>query len=100
MSKTDKTRPWWVQMTDAAGLTCKPIHDHRFGLCTLPEAATSERALLSFRREGCHWAGTAAYWRRRPEGHGYREWSDFRRQDRRRSRQQARHGLHTCPSER
>ena len=90
MSKTDKTRPWWVQMTDATGLTCKPIHDHRFGPCTLPAAPTSERALLGARRAGCYWGGTAWYWTRRPESHGYREWSDIRRQDRRRSRHQAR----------
>jgi hypothetical protein len=53
MSKTDKTRPWWVRMADAPGVTCVPAHDHRFGSCTLPDKITAANASLSFRRGRC-----------------------------------------------
>ena len=98
MSKTDKTRPWWVQMPDAPMTACRPAHDHRFGPCTLPAEITAAGASLGQDRVGqdrvgCHWAGTRSYWFRRCESHGYREWSRLRRQDRRRSRHQARRDL-------
>jgi hypothetical protein len=54
MSRTDKTRPWWVQMADEP---------------------------------------TTAYWYRRCESRGYREWNRFRREERRRSRHEARREL-------
>ena len=88
MSRTDKTRPWWVQLTDAPGSTCEPVHDHRWGPCTLPSEITAVR-----RPAGCHWAGTAAHRVRRCESHGAREWSLLRRADRRRDRYQGRRGL-------
>jgi hypothetical protein len=91
MSRTDKTRPWWVQITDAPGSTCEPVHDHRWGPCTLPPEITAVRA--PHRPVGCHWGGTAAYRVRRCESHGYREWSVLRREDRRRSRRLARRSL-------
>ncbi len=93
MSRTDKTRPWWVQVVDAPGSTCEPTHDHRWGPCTLPDDIRAVRVLPGARSGGCHWAGTPAYWVRRCESHGYREWSVQRRQDRRRSRHQARRDL-------
>ena len=93
MSRTDKTRPWWVQVVDAPGSTCEPVHDHRFGPCTLPAEAVAGRAAPGARRDGCHWGGTAAYRCRRCESHGYREWSDLRRRERRRSRHRARREL-------
>jgi hypothetical protein len=86
MSKTDKTRPWWVQMADAPERACKPVHDHQFGPCTLPDKITAESASLSFHRDRCYWGGTDSYWFRRCENEGYREWSLFLREDRRRSR--------------
>jgi hypothetical protein len=89
MSKTDKTRPWWVQLVDAPGVSCKPVHDHRFGPCTLPRQATPERA----RRGGCRWEGTAAFYVRRCESHGHLESHFMSRQDRRRDRHQARREL-------
>jgi hypothetical protein len=46
MSKTDKTRPWWVRLADKPMVTCLPVHDHRFGLCTLPDKITAESASL------------------------------------------------------
>jgi hypothetical protein len=90
MSKTDKTRPWWVQTVDAPGLTCEPVHDHRFGACTLPDEIIATRVARGFRPRDCYWGGTAYYWCRRCESHGYREWSHFRREERRRSRHRAR----------
>jgi hypothetical protein len=90
MSGTDKTRPWWVQLVDAPGSTCRPAHDHRRGPCTLPYEITAVRAVPGSRRSGCHWTGTPAVGMRRCESHGYREWSLLRREDRRRSRHQAR----------
>jgi hypothetical protein len=86
MSRTDKTRPWWVRMADAPMIACRPRHDHRFGPCTLPSEITRDTASLGPRRAGCHWAGTSSYWFRRAESRGYREWQEQRRQDRRRSR--------------
>ena len=97
MSRTDKTRPWWVQMVDAPGSTCEPEHDHRWGPCTLPNEITPVRALfrpvLRADRTGCRWTGTAAFWVRRCESHGAGEWNAFRREDRRRNRRQARRDL-------
>jgi hypothetical protein len=93
MSRTDETRPWWVQTVDAAGLTCKPVHDHRFGPCTLPDEPTAIRTFAGLRQRGCYWGGTDYFRCRRYESHGYREWNDFRRKERRRSRHQARREL-------
>ncbi|GAA2083832.1 hypothetical protein [Actinomadura alba] len=59
MSKTDKTRPRWVRMADAAMVTCLPVHDHRFGPCTLPDEITADNASLSHRTSGCYWSATA-----------------------------------------
>ena len=87
MSRTDKTRPWWVQMADAPGSTCMPVHDHRWGPCTLPAGIGAART------GGCHWAPTPAQRVRRWESHGYREWNFIRRQERRRDRHEARRGL-------
>ncbi len=89
MSRTDKTRPWWVQLVDAPGVSCKPVHDHRFGPCTLPSRAVPQRA----DRGRCHWVGTAAFNMRRCESHGHVESSFFNRQERRRDRHQTRRAL-------
>jgi hypothetical protein len=93
MSKTDKTRPWWVQMADAPMVACKPVHDHRFGPCTLPDEITADSASLGRPRAGCYWGGTESYWVRRCESKGYREWNYLRREERRRSRHRARREL-------
>jgi len=93
MSRTDKTRPWWVQMADAPMGACRPVHDHRSGPCTLPDEITAGSASLGDRRDGCHWGGAPSYWFRRCESHGYREWAFMRRADRRRSRHEARRDL-------
>ncbi|MFI5913139.1 hypothetical protein [Dactylosporangium sp. NPDC051541] len=95
MSRTDKTRPWWVQIADTPGATCVPVHDHRWTACTLPLDTTPVRTLPGARRSGCHWSATAAHNMRRRESHGHREWAFLRRQDRRRDRHQARRDLRT-----
>lgn len=99
MSRTDKTRPWWVQLVDAPGRTCMPAHDHRFGECTLPAEAAPERAPLRNRPGRCHWAGTAAYWVRRCESHGAREWNLERRLANRGERHRARREVHEARRE-
>ncbi|WP_433043850.1 hypothetical protein [Dactylosporangium sp. CS-033363] len=93
MSRTDKTRPWWVQMADAPMRACRPVHDHRFGPCTLPAEISPVTAALGEKRAGCHWGGTASYWFRRCERRGAREWSAFCRAERRRERHEARRAL-------
>ena len=98
MSKTDKTRPWWVRIADAPMLTCAPEHDHRFGPCTLPDEITSSSASVEYRTSGCYWHATDYY----VFGGGVsggREWSWFRREERRRSRRQARRELRACQDE-
>ncbi|HWS33010.1 MAG TPA: hypothetical protein VN408_09740 [Actinoplanes sp.] len=92
MSRTDKTRPWWVQMVDAPMEACRPVHDHRFGPCTLPSEITAASVSLTT-RPGCYWGGTWSYWYRRCESHGYLEWQHMRREDRRRDRHQAKREL-------
>jgi hypothetical protein len=93
MSKTDKTRPGWVRMADAPMVTCLPVHDHRFGPCTLPHEITADSASLSHRTSGCYWSATAYAYHLFGYGDGGREWYYFRREDRRRSRHQARREL-------
>jgi hypothetical protein len=92
MSKTDKTRPWWVRMADAPMVTCVPVHDHRFGPCTLPDEITPAGASLSHRTRGCYWRATDHYLFGGGLSGG-REWQDLRREERRRSRRQARRDL-------
>ncbi|WP_033345022.1 hypothetical protein [Catenuloplanes japonicus] len=93
MSRTDKTRPWWVQMADAPMTACRPHHDHRFGPCTLPADITRDTAWLGDRRSACYWTGTWSYWYRRVESHGSAEWAFICRTERRRSRHDARRAL-------
>jgi hypothetical protein len=90
MSRTDKTRPWWVRMADAPMATCVPVHDHRFGPCSLPDEVNAESARLGFHPGRCHW-GTS--YDRIGRVDGGREWYHVRRADRRRSRHRARHEL-------
>ncbi|MEV1167631.1 hypothetical protein [Nonomuraea sp. NPDC049784] len=93
MSKTDKTRPWWVRMADAPMMTCLPVHDHRFGLCTLSDEITADSASMSHRTSGCYWGATDHYLFGCGSLGGGREWHHFRREERRRSRHQARREL-------
>ncbi|MFI5842665.1 hypothetical protein ACIA8K_23445 [Catenuloplanes sp. NPDC051500] len=94
MSRTDKTQPWWVQIADAPMVACRPVHDHRFGECTLPAEITRETTLFGGRREGCYWGLTDSFVVSRVENFGYRESYRLRREERRRDRHQARRALH------
>ena len=93
MSRTDKNRPWCVQLVDAPGTACKPEHDHRRGPCTLTAQIKPERLPYAARRRGCHWTGTEAWNMRRCESHGAPEWNRFRRDERHRDRRAARRRL-------
>ncbi|MGH3245252.1 MAG: hypothetical protein ACRDOI_03450 [Trebonia sp.] len=92
MSKTDKTRPWWVRVADAPMVTCVPMHDHRWGRCELPGEITAVSASVSYRVGGCYWRASD-YYVHCGGVSGGREWSDFRRAERRRSRRRARREL-------
>jgi hypothetical protein len=93
MSRTDKTRPWWVKMADRPMVTCRPEHDHRFGPCTLPERINADTAPIYRPRKGCYWVVTDHF--ASMVHNGCRECTGyyFRREDRRRSRHQARREL-------
>jgi hypothetical protein len=93
MSKTDKTLPWWVRLADAPMVACLPVHDHRFGPCTLPDEITADSASLCHRTSGCYWRATDYYLFDCGGVGGGREWYCFRREERRRSRHQARREL-------
>ncbi|MFF4418286.1 hypothetical protein ACFYY8_37640 [Streptosporangium sp. NPDC001559] len=93
MSKTDKTRPWWVRMAETPMVTCLPVHDHRFGPCTLPDEITADSVSQSVRTTGCHWGAPAGLWFGHTGRGGYREWHYFLRQERRRDRRRARREL-------
>ncbi|MFC7385129.1 hypothetical protein [Sphaerisporangium rhizosphaerae] len=93
MSKTDKTRPWWVRIADAPMVTCRAVHDHRFGPCTLPDEITAATVDLDNRTGGCHWRAGIYFWVCYGGDDGSREWAYFRRQERRRDRRQARREL-------
>ncbi len=92
MSRTDKTRPLWVQVADTRMTTCVPGHDHRHGPCTLPDEITAESVDPSCRESGCRWLRSSAMVNL---SNGCRECTGyyFRRDDRRRSRRQARREL-------
>jgi hypothetical protein len=102
MSKTDKTRPWWVRMADAPMVTCVPMHDHRWGPCTLPDEITASSASVGYHVSGCYWRGTGYYVFDCGGGvtvSGGRELHYFRREERRRSRHQARRELRAYQGE-
>lgn len=89
MSKTDKTRPLWVRVADTPGVTCVAVHDHRSGVCTLPDEVTA----AGIAKSGCRW-GSAGYHRTGcPSTACGREWSQIRREERRRDRRLARRAL-------
>ncbi|MET1071220.1 MAG: hypothetical protein ABWY11_01100 [Umezawaea sp.] len=93
MSRTDKTRPLWVQVADRRMVTCVPVHDHRFGPCTLPAETTVDTTVPGARVSGCHWGGNFHHlWNL---SNGCRECTGYydRRDDRRRSRHEARREL-------
>jgi hypothetical protein len=95
MSKTDKTRPWWVRIADTPGTTSVAAHDHRFGHCTLPDEITPD----SISASGCRWSSAGYHQTGCPSTGCGREWSELRREERRRDRHQARRALRTYRGE-
>ena len=94
MSRTDKTRPWWVRLADEPGVTCMPVHDHRFGPCTLPDEITpSTSGINRYIDRGCYWGATDHFIFDVGSDTGGREWSEMCRESRRRSRHRARQAL-------
>ena len=93
MSRTDKTRPRWVRMADSPMVTCVPVHDHRAGVCTLPEEVTADSTAPGHRAAGCRWGGNPRCPIWDDTRGGNREWYRFRREERRRSRHRARREL-------
>ena len=93
MSRTDKTRPWWVKLAERPMVTARPRHDHRFGPCTLPDRIDASTAQLPRPTAGCCWIVTAAY--ADTIHNGCRECTGywFRRADRRKSRHDIRREL-------
>lgn len=81
MSKTDKTRPWWVQVADPNNLGwVQEQHDHRNHICDLPPLTVDAVERWSYRRwkdTQCLWSYTSrAYhsnrlWRRRSRKGGW-----------------------------
>ena len=58
MARTDKTRPWHVQIADRPGVWCVAVHDHRDGkACELPDNPGQGRR-DDFRTRNCHWDGS------------------------------------------
>lgn len=93
MSKTDKTRPWWVRMADEPMVNCRPAHNHRFGPCTLPTEITAASACLGQRLTGCYWRATDHFLYDCGGVTGGREAYHFHREARRRDRREARRAL-------
>jgi hypothetical protein len=77
-------------MADAPMVTCFPVHDHRFGPCSLPDEITAHDACLRPHSGRCFWGTT---YDRIGRVDGAKEWYHLRRADRRRSRHQARREL-------
>ncbi len=94
MSRTDETRPLWVRVNDAPMVDCQPVHDHRFGPCTLPDRVTPDN-LWPASTDGCTWSVTSSFALGRGGHHGCRACTDYynRREERRRSRRRARREL-------
>ena len=99
MSRTDKTRPMWVQVADTRLVTCVPHHDHRYGPCKLPDEITAVTVVMSEPRNGCSWSpnGSTMY----NLSNGCRSCTGyyFRREERRRDRQKTRRELRRYRSE-
>lgn len=89
MSRTDRSRPYWVRLADQPMVTSTPLHDHRFGPCTLPELSATTTSYLA---TGCRWIHGPALDGSRLD-HGAREWQVHRRAANRRDRYRARREL-------
>ncbi|MEO3742880.1 hypothetical protein [Plantactinospora sp. B5E13] len=96
MSRTDKTRPWWVKIADRPMVTCRPRHDHRFGPCTLPGRVDADSTATAGRpTSGCHWTVSDHHADLLHDGCRSCTGYHLRREQRRRSRHQIRRELRT-----
>ncbi|GAB2732442.1 hypothetical protein [Nocardioides pakistanensis] len=70
MSRTDKTRPWDVKCLDDPSWLVE-VHDHRNGVCDLPERPRRMTSPFgSTERGACTWAATREFWANRANGCG------------------------------
>jgi hypothetical protein len=81
-------------MADTPGVTSIPVHDHRFGPCTLPDTVSADTSTHGAPPRGrCFW-GSGGYHVLGCDGRGCsREWQLFRREANRRDRYRARREL-------
>jgi hypothetical protein len=81
-------------MAERPMVTARPQHDHRFGPCTLPERINAESAPTRRPARGCYWVVTDRF-ADSVANNGCRECTGyyFRREERRRSRHEARREL-------
>lgn len=92
MSRTDKTRPWDVKCLDDPSWLVED-HDHRNGVCDLPDRPRGMASPLGGTERGaCTWIATREFWAHRANGCGCTWCTDQegRRAERRRSRHSAR----------
>ncbi len=85
MSRTDKTKPWWVRVAEHQPWA---EHQHDAGICTLPATPYE----VDIRWSGCHYSWWKLAFRDQCcHGCGCRMCSGYywRREERRRSRHQA-----------
>ena len=93
MSRTDKTRPRWVRMAETPGVTSVPVHDHRFGPCTLPDMISADTTATDTPRGRCYWAHGGYHVLGCDGGSCSRERQVYRREANRRDRYRARREL-------
>ena len=93
MSRTDKTRPWWVRLAETPGVTCVPVHDHRFGPCTLPGEIRAGTVNGAAPRGACRWVGGGYHVLGCEGGSCSRERQVYRRRANRRDRYRVRREL-------
>lgn len=86
MSRTDKTRPRRVRMAETPGVTSVPVHDHRFGPCTLPATVVPSSGR-------CYWIGAGYHVLGCDGGSCSRERQEYRRRENRRERYRVRREL-------
>lgn len=73
MSKTDKTRPWWVRVSEQPLVTCVPVHQHHLGECTLPAdplVCARDRSGFGWNADRCYWAESVTFFHARGFGCG------------------------------
>ncbi|HEY1133279.1 MAG TPA: hypothetical protein VGE77_01765 [Nocardioides sp.] len=83
MSKTDKTKPWWLRATERPMVTCVPVHRHHAGACDLPAAPADAfggvgdwwpTAMAAPEGQTCYWTWTTAIFYGRDRGTGCQCW--------------------------